>query len=96
LCCLVTVLAFLGPRAGILFWFLFDPVRWQNAFSGFHTFLVPLAGALFLPWTTLAYVLVAPTGFVRVGGWLWIVVGVLFDLVSYSGSGYGNRGRLAM
>ena len=96
MCCLLVIFAFLGPRVGILFWYLFDPLRWQSAFSQFHTFLVPLAGALFLPWTTVFYVLVAPHGVVQVGGWLWIIVGVVFDLVSYSGGGYGGRERFGM
>ena len=91
MCCLATVLVFLGPRAGILFWYIVDPGRWQHAF---HTWLVPLAGSLFLPWTTLAYVVVAPFGNVEPGGWLLIVVGLLFDVVSYTGGGYTNRQRI--
>jgi hypothetical protein len=41
-------------------------------------------------------VLVAPHGVVQVGGWLCINVGVVFDLVSYSGGGDGSRGRFRM
>ena len=91
MCCLFTVLVFLGPRAGILVWYLLDPFRWQHAF---HTVLVPLAGSLFLPWSTLSYVLVAPSGNIESGGWLLIGVGVLFDIVAYTGGGYTNRRRV--
>jgi len=92
--CLFAIMVFLGPRAGILFWYLVDPLRWQAAFSNFHTFIAPLAGALFLPWTTLMYVLVAPTGHVQNGGWFWIALFFVFDLLAYAGGGYTNRNRL--
>jgi hypothetical protein len=29
MCCFFTALVFLGPRAGILIWWLINPVRWQ-------------------------------------------------------------------
>ena len=57
MCCLVTVLVFLGPRLGILVWWLLDMPRWNLTFN---TFIWPLLGFIFLPWTTLAYVLVFP------------------------------------
>lgn len=88
MCCLVAILLLLGPRAAILVWWLFDMERWAHTFS---TWVLPLIGAIFLPWTTLAYVLVFPGG-VNGFDWVWIVLGLLFDVGSYSG-GYGNRRR---
>ena len=35
MCCLFTVLVFLGPRAGILVWWLLQPARWQATFQNF-------------------------------------------------------------
>ena len=89
MCCLVTILGLLGPRAAILVWYLFQPSRWNETFE---TIAWPLLGALFAPWTTLMYVLVAPGG---VAGWDWIlmIIAVLIDLGSYGGGGYGNRDR---
>jgi len=92
MCCLVTTLFLLGPRAAVLVWWLVQPVRWQVAF---HDMLIwPVLGFLFLPWTTLAYVLAAPTG-ALVGGsaWALVIIGLLVDLVGYAGGGYGNRDR---
>jgi hypothetical protein len=91
MCCLVTVLVFLGPRALILIWWLVEPLRWQQTFN---TVLLPVLGFLFLPWTTLVYVLVAPGGVVGVD---WFVLGIAFlaDLAAYAGGGYGNRGRVS-
>lgn len=93
MCCLITVLGLLGPRAGIVVWWLIEPARWSHAFHGF--FLWPVLGLLFLPWTTLAWVLVAPHGIASGWGWLLLVVAFLVDLGSLSGGGYGNRRHLA-
>lgn len=89
MCCLVTVFLFLGPRAGILVWWLFDMARWEQAFS---TFVWPLIGSIFLPWTTLAYVFVFPGG-VTGFDWFWIVLAILLDMVSYTGGGRETRMR---
>ena len=65
--------------------------RWSLAFNG--SWFWPLLGLLFLPWTTLMYILVAPGGVVGID-WLWIGLGVVADIASYSGSAYGNRDRI--
>ena len=90
MCCVITVLLLLGPRAAILVWWLFDMSRWTSAFD---TFLWPLLGAIFLPWTLLAYVLVFPGG-VEGLDWLWMFLGVLLDVLFYTGGGLGGRNRL--
>ncbi len=89
MCCFWTVLVFLGPRAGILVWWLLQPARWQAAFT---SVLWPLLGFIFLPWLTLAYVLVWPGGIV---GFDWVILGLglLADIAMWSGGGYGNRDR---
>lgn len=91
MCCLLTTLGLLGPRAALLVWWFLQPVRWEQAFS---SFLVAFLGFLFAPWTTLAWVLVYPGG---VKGFDIVIVGigVIADLSTYSGGGYGNRDRYA-
>jgi hypothetical protein len=92
MCCFFTVLLFLGPRAGILIWWLINPLLWQGTFS---SFLWPLLGFIFLPWTTLMYVIVAPLGSGVVGfDWVWLGLAVLADIGMYAGGGYGNRDRV--
>ncbi|MHA6793879.1 hypothetical protein ACVGVM_10285 [Pseudonocardia bannensis] len=86
--CLLFLLLLFGPRLVGILWWLFDPLRWDTTFD---TVLVPLLGLIFLPWTTLIYVLVAPGG---IGGFdtLWLALAVLVDLSSYAGGGvYGRR-----
>ena len=90
MCCLFTTLAFLGPRAAILVWSLAQPARWDLAFS---TFFWPMLGFIFLPWTTLMYVAVAPGG-VAGFDWFWMGFAVLSDILSWSGGAWGNRDRI--
>jgi hypothetical protein len=90
MCCFWTVLVFLGPRAGILIWWLIQPVRWQAAFT---SFIWPLLGFIFAPWLTLMYVLVAPGGIVGFD-WVWLGLALLADIAMYAGGGYGNRNRM--
>jgi len=92
MCCFFTVLLFLGPRAGILIWWLINPLLWQGTFS---SFLWPLLGFIFLPWTTLMYVLVAPLGSGIVGfDWVWLGLAVLADISMWAGGGFGNRDKV--
>ena len=88
MCCLVALLLLLGPRAGILVWWLVDQPRWERAFD---TFLIPLLGFFLLPWTTLTYVLVVPGG-INGFGFVWLIIAVIGDLGAYGG-GYRNRMR---
>jgi hypothetical protein len=90
MCCLLTALVAIGPRAAIFVWWLIDPVRWQLAFGGI---LWPLLGLLFLPWTTLMYVAVAPGGIDGLD-WIVIAIGFAIDIAAYSGGAYGNRNRV--
>jgi hypothetical protein len=91
MCCLLASLLLIGPRFVGAIWWLVQPARWSVAFSG--SWLWPLLGLIFLPWTTIMYVLVAPGGIVGFE-WVWIGLAVLADVASYSGSAYGNRDRI--
>ena len=90
MCCFFSVLLFLGPRAGILIWWLVAMERWEQAFDNF---LIPFLGFLFVPWTTLMYVIVFPGG-VTGFDWIWLGLGLLADIGMYAGGGYGNRNKV--
>ena len=68
MCLLLAIFMLLGPRALIFFWWLMEPVRWQ---ATFQSAFVPIIGLLFLPWTTIMYVLVFPGGIDGLD-WLWL------------------------
>ena len=91
MCCFVTVLGLLGPRAAILVWWIWQPRRWDLAFG---TWIWPIVGFFLVPWTTMSYVLVAPNG-VHSLDWIWIALGVFLDLSFWFGGGYGNRDRMS-
>lgn len=91
MCCLFASLALFGPRVAVLVWWLLDQDRWEAAFNSFFWAFL---GWLFLPWTTMMFVLVAPRGTIVGFDWVWLGIGLLLDISSYSSSAYGNRERL--
>ena len=98
MCCLFTILVFLGPRFGAIFWWLVQPMRWDATFSGF---LAPLLGFIFLPWTLLMVVVLAPGAMQPGGGYelsggdlIWIGLAVALDLFTWFGGGFGNRQQI--
>lgn len=92
MCCLVATLMLVGPRAGILIWWLADQSRWERAFDNFAW---AFFGFLFLPWTTLMFVLVAPGGTITGFDWVWLGLSLIGDLASYGGGRYGQRSYVA-
>jgi hypothetical protein len=99
MCCFFTLLVFLGPRIAGIFWWLIQPLRWQSAFGtifggGSLWWIWPVLGLIFLPWTTLMYVLVAPGGIVGLWEWLFIILAVVIDIGSYTGGGWKNKDRI--
>lgn len=91
MCCVLTILVFLGPRFAIVGWYLMDPARFNAAIN---SFLLSCLGFLFLPWTLLAFVAAWTHDGVIGFGWVIVGFGLLLDMLSYSGSGYGNRDRI--
>lgn len=89
MCCVLSTLLLIGPRATILVWWLINQPRWNLAFENF---LWALVGFLFAPWTTLAYVLVFPQG-INGFDYIWLAIGLMIDLSSWFGGGYSNRRR---
>lgn len=90
--CLFAILAGLFPRFAFLIYWIARP----NAVSAaFDTFIIPLLGLIFLPFTTLMYTILWTPGVGVTGSdWIWIGIAVLLDLGHYTYSAYGNRDRL--
>ena len=90
MCCFFTTLLFFGPRLAFLIYWLVWPVRVQAVL---YTWIWPLLGLIFLPWTTLMYVIVASPvpGIGLVGlDWLWMGIALVADIGGYVG-GAQNR-----
>ena len=90
-CCLLGAFGAFVPRIALgLIWLFTDWVA--LAFDG--DWIVPLAGLVLLPYTTLGYVALWNWGTPGVAGFDWFLVALafLFDIGHYS-SGYYGRGR---
>jgi hypothetical protein len=88
--CLLAIVGLLLPRVAIVLVFLFT--RWLQ--SAFATWIWPVLGFIFLPYTTLAYTAGAVnTGGNLTAGWIiLIVVAVIADVANWGG-GYRVRRR---
>ena len=100
-CCLGVTLLAGAPRLALFIWWYMDPGRVIGTFAGWATTLGgvtfpgwawPLAGFLLLPWTTVAYVFVAPNGMTTLS-WVIVGVGLLLDLSTHGGSGRAYQQR---
>lgn len=89
MCCLFAAMVLIGPRAAILVWWLIDTVRWEAAFNNFFW---AFAGFVVAPWTTLSWALVAGNG-VKGFDWIWLGMGILLDLGSWSSGAWSGRSR---
>lgn len=89
MCCILSLLIFIGPRVAALAWYFMDTARWNAAFSNI---LWPCLGFLFLPWTTMAWVWMSPGG---VTGLEWVIVGLgfLLDIGAFGGGQYSRTHR---
>ena len=78
----------LGPRLALVVWWLFG----DKVGAAFSTWILPLLGLLFLPWTTLFYVIVwSPIGGVDGAEWLFVALGVALDIGTYSARAAKSR-----
>jgi hypothetical protein len=78
--CLLAMAAAVAPRLVLLFMWLVGP----RVNAAFNNFLVPLLGFIFLPYTTIMYVLVWSPGIGVVGwDWIWVLLGVGLDIMKW-------------
>ena len=93
MCCLFMLLVFLGPRFFGALWWIVQPARWDIAFRDFPLdnlwWIWPILGIVFLPWTTIMFIIVSPGG-VNGWDWLWMGIMLLADIASYGG-GAGRK-----
>jgi hypothetical protein len=90
--CLFAILAGLFPRIAFAVYWIARP---NIVDAVYGTFLIPLLGLIFLPFTTLMYTILWSPG-VGVSGWDWLWVGIALalDLGHYGYSAYGNREQI--
>lgn len=92
MCCLALTAGFLGPRLALFLWWVFG----NKVDIAFDTWIWPLLGLIFLPWTTLAYVLAwGPVNAVSGAGWLVVALGFAADIATYSARAAKSRYQTA-
>jgi len=82
MCCFLASLALFGPRLAFLIYWLI-PWGQLKVMAAFNTWIWPLLGLIFLPWTTLAYTLLFPVFGLD---WVWLGIAFLADLIAYGAS----------
>ena len=88
--CCFAIFAGMFPRlADILIW-IARPAKFSAAFGG--SWLWPILGIIFLPFTTLMYVILWSPGIGLYGwDWFWLFMAVVIDLMHWSSTVYQNR-----
>jgi hypothetical protein len=88
--CLLALFGGLFPRFALLILWIARPALVDAAFN---TFILPLLGIIFLPFTTLIYVIVYTPGEGLTGlGLIWVIIALLLD-IGHWGASYTQRAR---
>jgi hypothetical protein len=88
--CLFVMFGAFFPRLAVLFIWLARPGIFEAAIS---SALVAVLGIIFLPFTTLMYVLLWTPAGLSGFDWVWLLLAFLLDIGGVLGSGYANRER---
>ena len=83
--CLLAFGAAVAPRVILILAWIFSD-RWPLVWQG--DFLMPLLGIIFLPYTTIMYLLawnpaIAGGGNIEGWDWLWIILGLILDFMKW-------------
>jgi hypothetical protein len=91
--CLFALIVVMFPRLGTILLWIARPMMVNAAFN--NRWLIPIAGIIFLPFTTLMYVILwNPAGIMTGWDWLWIILAVFIDISHWTSSAYYNRNRI--
>jgi hypothetical protein len=86
--CLLAFGLAVAPRFFLVLAWIFSE-RWPRVWD--DAFLIPLLGIVFLPYTTIMYMLTwAPTG-IQGWDWLWILIGLFLDVSAYAQSAANRK-----
>jgi hypothetical protein len=86
-CCFLLAIFFAGPRLGFLVYWLL-PSGQLRINAAYDTWILPLLGLIFAPWTTLLYAIIFPlTGF----DWIWLGLALAADVAGWVGGGWKRK-----
>ena len=87
--CLLAIGASIAPRLILILAWLFGS-RWDRVWQG--NWILPLLGIIFLPYTTIMYLLVVGPAGLSGFDWVWIFLGVMLDVMKWSQIAANRRG----
>ena len=91
--CLFALMAGFAPRLASLFLWIARPTMFSAAFNG--SWLWPILGIIFLPFTTIMYVILWTPGIgLTTWDWMWLILAVICDVMHYSSTAYSNRNQI--
>ena len=86
--CLLVLLSAFAPRLVVIFAWIARPAYFDAVFD---TWIFPLIGLIFVPFTTLTWLFLgAPPEEIAGADWIWIVLAVLLDL-THDANTYSQR-----
>ena len=93
MCCFFSSLLMLGPRVAVVIWWLVDPLRFSAAFN---SFVWPVLGTIFLPWTTLTYLIIwSPYASLSSLKLVYLGLAVVADIFLFTGSSHARRNQVS-
>ena len=90
--CLFALMAGFFPRLASLFIWFARPNMFCAAFGG--SWFWPLLGIIFLPFTTLMYVILWSATGLTGWDWVWLILAVVIDVMHYTSTAYSNRNQI--
>jgi hypothetical protein len=92
--CLFAVFAGLFPRITDIIILIARPNQFMKAFN--DKWWWAILGIIFLPFTTLMYVVILTWGVGGINGWdwFWLIMAVFLDISHYAHTGYNNRSAI--
>ena len=85
--CLLALLAGMAPRVVLVLAWIFGS-RWELVFD---SWIVPVLGIIFLPYTTVMYLLVWSPAGISGFDWVWLGLGVVLDLMKWGLIGQNRK-----
>lgn len=90
--CLFALFAGFFPRVALVIVWIFT----NQVDRAYDTFVIPLLGLIFLPFTTLVYALSWTPGVgIGHGRWVWVALAFVVELAGYAGTARTNQERLS-
>ena len=87
--CMLAFAISLAPRLVLLLAWIFSE-RWDVVWGG--NWFWPLMGIIFLPYTTVMYILAWGPAGIQGWDWMWIILGLMLDIMKWAQIAANRKG----